>query len=96
MRDKDRAGFCKVLLPVVDEVVVTHVHMARAATVEEMSATLQEWSGPVHSTINAAEALACARRIAGPHDLICITGSLMLVGEIKALLRGCEVSGLRG
>jgi dihydrofolate synthase/folylpolyglutamate synthase len=96
MRDKDRAGLFKVLAPAVDEVVVTQVRMPRAATVEEMCVALQDWSGPVHTTINAAEALACARRLAGSDDLICVTGSLMLVGEIKALLRGCEVSGLRG
>jgi dihydrofolate synthase / folylpolyglutamate synthase len=40
--------------------------------------------------------LTCARRLASPRDLMCVTGSLMLVGEIKALLRGCEVSLLRG
>jgi hypothetical protein len=29
-------------------------------------------------------------------DLICITGSLMLVGEIKALLGGWVLSPIRG
>ena len=33
---------------------------------------------------------------AAPDDLILITGSLMLVGEAKAILLGCGLSPLRG
>lgn len=96
MRDKDRAGFLKALLPVVDEVVMTHVQMARAATVEEIQKTLEGWAGVLHSASTSAAAVAMARGVAEPQDLICVTGSLMLVGEVKAFLRGCEVSLLRG
>ncbi|HKN87525.1 MAG TPA: folylpolyglutamate synthase/dihydrofolate synthase family protein [Nitrospiraceae bacterium] len=96
MRDKDRAGFFNAVLPAADEVVLTHVNMARAATIEEIHETLQGWPGHIHSASNPVEALACARRLASPYDLICVTGSLMLVGEVKALLRGCDVSLLRG
>jgi len=96
MRDKDRAGFFNAVLPAADEVVLTHVNMARAAHVEEIHETLQGWPGHVHSASSPVEALACARQLASPCDLICVTGSLMLVGEVKALLRGCEVSILRG
>lgn len=96
MRDKDRVGFFKAVLPAVDEVIAAPIPMDRAATVEDIRTTLQDWSGSVHSTNNAGEALAVARRIAAPDDLICVTGSLMLIGEIKAILRGCEVSVLRG
>lgn len=96
MRDKDRAGFLNAVLPVADEVVATRVKMARAARIEDIRETLRRWPGHIHSASNSGEALACARQLASPHDLICVTGSLMLVGEIKALLRGCEVSLLRG
>lgn len=96
MRDKDRTGFFNAILPVVNEVVATHVQMARAATLEEIQETLEGWPGMVHSASTAGEAVAMARRIAEPQDLICVTGSLMLVGEVKALLRGCDVSLLRG
>jgi dihydrofolate synthase/folylpolyglutamate synthase len=96
MRDKDRTGFFNAILPVVNEVVMTHVQMARAATLEEIQETLEGWPGMVHSASTAGEAVAMARRMAEPQDLICVTGSLMLVGEVKALLRGCDVSLLRG
>ena len=96
MRDKDLTGFFDAILPVVDEVIVTHVQMARAATLEEIQGALEGWPGPVHSASTSGDAVAMARRIASPRDLICITGSLMLVGEVKASLRGCDVSLLRG
>ena len=96
MQDKDHRGFLSAVLPYVDEVVLTRVQMSRAATVEELSESLQGWPGLVHTTTHSGDALAHARRITSARDMICITGSLMLVGEIKALLRGCEVSLLRG
>jgi dihydrofolate synthase/folylpolyglutamate synthase len=40
--------------------------------------------------------LGLAKQLARSEDLICITGSLMLIGEVKALLRGCGLSPLRG
>lgn len=96
MRDKDREGFLRVLLPVADEVVVTAVQMARSATVRDMLETPVEWPPFVHAAPSVPEALVEARRRARPVDLICVTGSLMLIGEVKALLRGCELSLLRG
>jgi dihydrofolate synthase/folylpolyglutamate synthase len=39
-------------------------------------------------TIN--ESLAHAQRIAGPRDLICVTGSLFAVGEARELLCRCS------
>jgi dihydrofolate synthase/folylpolyglutamate synthase len=96
MRDKDREGFFRAILPTVDEVIVTQANMARAATVEELCSSLGERSDSVHVAPHPADALVLARRLVSPDDLICVTGSLMLVGEIKALLRGCGLSPIRG
>ena len=96
MRDKDYRGFLSVVTPYVDHIVLTSVHMSRAATPEELFEGLKGWPGRVHTVASSGEALSLARRIASARDIICVTGSLMLVGEIKALLRGCEVSLLHG
>ena len=96
MRDKDYRGFLSAVVPYVDEIVLTSVQMSRAAAPEELYEGLEGWPGPVHTTARSGDALTCARRIASAGDMICVTGSLMLVGEIKALLRGCEVSLLHG
>ena len=48
--------------------------------------------GHNHPAVNrrVAEALALARRWAGPEDLVLVTGSLYLVGAMLALLSGAE------
>lgn len=96
MRDKDRDGVLRLLLPLVDEVVLTRARLPRAATVQELRASVGDWPGPVHEAPIPADALELARRLAEPDDVILVTGSLMLVGEVKALLRGCGLSPLRG
>lgn len=96
MRDKDRKEFMRTILPAVDEVVLTEPSLPRAASVEELRAAVGEDVRPIHEAPLPTEALACARRIARVDDLICVTGSLMLVGQLKALLRGCRPSLLRG
>jgi dihydrofolate synthase/folylpolyglutamate synthase len=96
MRDKDRRGFIEPLLPFVSEIVMTQATLARSATVQELRATLHEWHGPVLEGVLPMDALAAARSRAMPHDLICIAGSLMLLGDIKAAVRGCGLSPIRG
>lgn len=96
MRDKDRAGFLRPLLPLADEIVLTRPQLARAATVEELADTLRDLGRRAHAAPLPADALALAERLASPDDLICVTGSLMLVGDVKALLRGCALSPIRG
>jgi dihydrofolate synthase/folylpolyglutamate synthase len=96
MRDKDRTGFLRRLLPLVDEVVLTQARHHRAATVRELHEALPAWSRPPQEAQSVSEALAVARQLARRQDIILVTGSLLLIGEVKALLRGCELSPLRG
>ena len=96
MRDKDQGGFFSAILPTVDEVVLTEPHLARAATVGELCASLDHRPESVHLAPLPGDALTRARRLATAEDLICVTGSLMLVGEVKALLRGCGLSPITG
>lgn len=96
MRDKDRQGFIAPLLPFVSEIVLTQATLARSATVQELRATLHEWHGPVLEAALPMDAMTTARGRAMPHDLICIAGSLMLLGDIKAAVRGCGLSPIRG
>ncbi|OQW62657.1 MAG: hypothetical protein A4S17_01330 [Proteobacteria bacterium HN_bin10] len=105
MRDKDRTGFLRALAPLADEIIVTQPALARATSAEELAADVVEACGgigrdgghlPIHRVPVPAEALAHAKRLASAHDLIYVTGSLMLVGDVKAVLRGCSLSPIRG
>jgi dihydrofolate synthase/folylpolyglutamate synthase len=96
MRDKDHSGFLRALVPLADQVVLAQAGLARSAPVETLRAAIPVGGPPVHVEPTVADALALARRLARPSDVICVTGSLMIIGEVKALLRGSALSPLRG
>jgi dihydrofolate synthase/folylpolyglutamate synthase len=96
MRDKDHREFIAPLLPVVSEIVLTQAGLARSATVQELRLSLMEWDRPVYDEPRPAEALRIAKKRAAARDLICVAGSLMVLGEIKAAVRGCGLSLIRG
>jgi dihydrofolate synthase/folylpolyglutamate synthase len=96
MRDKDHRGFLHALKDVVDHVVLTQADLPRSATGPELKRELEDLLPPSSIAAVPSDALAIAKGMANPEDVICVTGSLMLVGEVKALLRGCGLSPLRG
>jgi dihydrofolate synthase/folylpolyglutamate synthase len=96
MRDKDRAAFLGTLTPLADELILTQPRLPRAASVEELGGSLPDRPLSVHCRPLPSEALRLARGLAQRDDVICVTGSLMLVGEVKAMLQGCGLSPIRG
>ncbi|MFO0705573.1 MAG: folylpolyglutamate synthase/dihydrofolate synthase family protein [Nitrospira sp.] len=96
MRDKDARGFVEPLRSLVSEVVLTQAELARSASAGELRQAVGDRFAVCHEAPTAGDALALARSRAADHDLICVTGSLMLVGEVQASVRGCGLSPLRG
>jgi dihydrofolate synthase/folylpolyglutamate synthase len=96
MRDKDHRGFITPLLPLLSEIVLTQAGLARSATVEELRLALAQWRKPLFDAPLPVEAVWMAKKRAAACDLICVAGSLMLLGDVKAAVRGCGLSLLRG
>jgi dihydrofolate synthase/folylpolyglutamate synthase len=96
MRDKAHRPFVQILRPHIDELIVTQADIARAAAAHELRNGLIDVMPSLHLVPSPGEALILARRLVTPADLICVTGSLMLVGDMKALLRGWTLSPVRG
>ena len=96
MRDKDHRGFIEPLRSLVDAVVLTQADLPRSATAQELRASVGALLPHTHVVPSLSEAMALARQLATPDGLVCVTGSLMLVGECKAWLQGCGLSPLRG
>ena len=85
MHDKDLHRLGDTLFPYAAEVVFTAPDNSRAWPPDEM----QQITGRTQASQvipRVADALAWARAHAGPDDLILVTGSLYLVGEVRALL----------
>ena len=96
MRDKHPRAFLAPLLPLIDTLILTQADLPRAATGAELRLLLEDDAPFAQVAPTPSDALAMAKHSAAASDLICVTGSLMLVGEIKALLRGDSLSPVRG
>ncbi len=84
--DKDLAGMLRVLTPCFDRLILTRFRDSPRATPPENLVPLLPSDRRATLVDSAAEAWQLARREAGEHDLICVTGSVFLAGELRALM----------
>ncbi len=88
LSDKDLAGMLGALAGAVRRVHVVAPATPRARPAEEVRALARARGieAEVHGSVR--DALVCARERAGGDALVCVAGSLYLVGEARALLAG--------
>jgi dihydrofolate synthase/folylpolyglutamate synthase len=86
--DKDVAGMFHALLPLANQLVLMQALNPRAYQTDQLKelAVAAGYTGPMHTIPAAIEALAFSDTIAMPNDVICVTGSVALVGEMRAVL----------
>jgi dihydrofolate synthase/folylpolyglutamate synthase len=96
LKDKDFPGFFNEIIPLADEVILTRPDYERAASVSQLEVAVESYHVPYHCIQRVSDAMGLARSHAFPQDLICVTGSLYTVGEVKAHLEGKVPSLLKG
>jgi dihydrofolate synthase/folylpolyglutamate synthase len=85
--DKDVPGMLRVLAPHFSPAYLTRYQgSARSVPPEQFAELARPLQLPCTQYASAADAWQAARRNAGPDDLICITGSVFLAGELRPLL----------
>jgi dihydrofolate synthase/folylpolyglutamate synthase len=87
-RDKDLHGQLRALLPLFDVVIATrYVHNPRAVPAEDVALAMAAIDGrAARITREPGEALELARRLTPPSGLLCVTGSLFLAAEARAIV----------
>lgn len=85
MRDKDIAGIAAALYPLADTVVATRPPSGRAAAPHELLGFPDTPAGSV-AVEDPEAALAHVLECAADDDLVCVTGSLYLLGRIRPLV----------
>lgn len=89
-RDKDLARMLPALAPAIDAVVLTASRHPRAmVALDDLRQQLAPYlraSVPVLAESDPVEALAAARGLAAPGDVICVTGSLFVVAAAREAL----------
>jgi dihydrofolate synthase/folylpolyglutamate synthase len=87
MRDKRIDEIAQQIFPIADELILTEVNNPRTAALERLGALANQLSKVDFVTArNSREALRTARDRTSANGMICITGSLYLIGEIRQLL----------
>jgi dihydrofolate synthase/folylpolyglutamate synthase len=85
MRDKDLAGITAILFPAARHLVLTEPSNPRAANLETLARLVPDGfdSSRITFILDAHEALSAARAQTPTDGLICVTGSLYLIGEVQ-------------
>jgi dihydrofolate synthase/folylpolyglutamate synthase len=88
MRDKDLKSILVPLLPRIDQLVFTQPDNPRAANSSELFALVSGlFDGDATSMTPSAEtALRRALELTPAEGVICVTGSLYLIGEIQEVI----------
>jgi len=87
MNDKRLEEIAAILFPAADRLILTQPNNLRAAKVAGLqSLAAHTVNGEkVTAARSVSEALKQAKDVTPPHGLICVTGSLYLLGEAKAI-----------
>lgn len=80
--DKNVTGMIDALFPLADIIIATTANHPRSASPEWLAAESASRGYDAIKTQTTAEALELALELARPEDLICVTGSIIVVGDL--------------
>ena len=83
----------KRLFPLADRVILTRPHSERALPLDVLLPAARGFHTDIEVIENPGDALRQALSRAGKEDLVCVAGSLYLVGEIKRFHRTMTGAG---
>lgn len=86
MRDKKLDQIAALLFPLADRLILTSVNNLRTATLETLSSLARRFArGHVIESSSSTEAIQTAITQTPDNGLICVTGSLYLIGETRPI-----------
>ena len=95
MKDKALDEMASILFPIANKLILTEVDNLRGASLETLKSIVRAGFGSrTHFSKSPAEALHIANELAGPNGLICVTGSLYLVGAFQEIARPARLESL--
>jgi dihydrofolate synthase/folylpolyglutamate synthase len=96
LADKDWKGMLRRLAPLAHRIILTRPPEERAQAPEVLAGEARRWNRNVEIADNPRKAVQAALQGAGRDDLVCIAGSLYLVGAVRPLIIPSKGSGLVG
>lgn len=90
LSDKPYAAMLRILLPVCRRAIITRAQIDRSLPPATLFAVAKEIISELTIIPQVGSAVRAAVEAAGPNDVVCIAGSLYVVGEAKAALSEME------
>jgi dihydrofolate synthase / folylpolyglutamate synthase len=90
LADKDVGGIVGELAPLADAIIATSPEYYRAMPAAELAETVKKNNPNVEIEENVVNALEKAKQIARPNDMILVSGSLYVIGEVASSLRSSQ------
>lgn len=88
LKDKDVAGIINTMIHPEDVVVTVQPNSYRAATAEEIAGQIS--ARYVETAQSIGEGIIRAKELAGPEGIVCVAGSLYLIGEARQVVLAAE------
>lgn len=82
LKDKEYEKCLKTLLPLADTFIATQANNPRKATADELAQTARKYTDTVYSEPDVNKALELAKSISDENSIICVCGSLYLLGDV--------------
>jgi len=83
LKDKEYEKCISTIAPVVDTFIATEANNPRKATADEIAATAKRFIKKVHSYADINNAVEYAKSISDKDSIICVCGSLYLLGDVN-------------
>jgi dihydrofolate synthase / folylpolyglutamate synthase len=87
MRDKAVDEIAGLLFPRAGKVILTEPHQPRAISAHALAAMTSHLAAEFEVIANPVEAVGRALELAGPEDVVFVTGSLYLAADLRPFLR---------
>ncbi len=84
MADKDVEGFADIIAPCAAAFVCVPVDNPRALAPAKLAEKLKKYKKPVFIAPSVSEGMSMAKGAAGKGGVVCATGSLYLMGDVRA------------
>jgi dihydrofolate synthase / folylpolyglutamate synthase len=88
--NKNIKDICRILSDYCDDFYVTYAEPTRSSPFEEINTHLSKYPNKITYEQSPNEALTCALRESSPGDLVLITGSIYLVGNLLSYFKQDE------
>jgi dihydrofolate synthase/folylpolyglutamate synthase len=87
MRDKRIEEIAEVIFPLADQLILTPIQNPRSASLERLNQIAKKFDrGQIKNVATSSDAITLATKTTAKSGMICVTGSLYLIGETRSVI----------